>query len=145
MGGIERRDLDQARRSGVLWHAPTSSTVGGLDGRLMRDAAARISPESLVAIGVCAARVMRDNRGRLARFHAVTSESSSEIVRVPYDQAYGRGFEDMLRRVPDIGKIRSLIGFEPVTSLDQILGEVIAERQRAVSGKQALAETSVSN
>ncbi len=72
-------------------------------------------------------------------------ESSSEIVRVPYDQAYGRGFEDMLRRVPDIGKIRSLIGFEPVTSLDQILGEVIAERQRAVSGKQALAETSVSN
>lgn len=42
-------DLDQARRGGGLLHAATSSIVGGLRGRIMRDTAARISAESLVA------------------------------------------------------------------------------------------------
>jgi nucleoside-diphosphate-sugar epimerase len=52
--------------------------------------------------------------------------SQSEIVYVPYEQAYGEGFEDMPRRVPDIGKIGSLIGYRPTRSLDQILDSVIA-------------------
>jgi UDP-glucose 4-epimerase len=52
--------------------------------------------------------------------------SGSEIVRVPYEQAYGEGFEDMPRRVPDISKIASLIGYRPTRSLDQILESVIA-------------------
>lgn len=52
--------------------------------------------------------------------------SSSEIVRIPYDQAYESGFEDMPRRVPDITKIRTLVGYEPRVGLDQILTEVIA-------------------
>jgi UDP-glucose 4-epimerase len=52
--------------------------------------------------------------------------SSSEIVRIPYDQAYESGFEDMPRRVPDITKIRNLVGYEPRIGLDQILTEVIA-------------------
>ena len=51
--------------------------------------------------------------------------SSSEIVRIPYDQAYESGFEDMPRRVPDITKIRNLVGYEPRVDLDQILREVI--------------------
>jgi UDP-glucose 4-epimerase len=51
--------------------------------------------------------------------------SQSEIVRIPYDQAYEAGFEDMPRRVPDISKIRSLIGYEPSVELDEILGRVI--------------------
>ena len=52
--------------------------------------------------------------------------SQSEIICVPYEQAYGEGFEDMPRRVPDISKIGSLIGYRPTRSLDQILESVIA-------------------
>jgi UDP-glucose 4-epimerase len=51
--------------------------------------------------------------------------SSSAIVRVPYDQAYEAGFEDMPRRVPDISKVRSLVGYEPTVELDEILTRVI--------------------
>jgi UDP-glucose 4-epimerase len=51
--------------------------------------------------------------------------SSSPIVYVPYEQAYETGFEDMPRRVPDIGKIRALIGYEPKVQLDEILTRVI--------------------
>ena len=52
--------------------------------------------------------------------------SSSEIVFVPYDEAYEEGFEDMPRRVPDTTKVRELVGFEPKETLDGILGKVIA-------------------
>lgn len=51
--------------------------------------------------------------------------SRSDIVRIPYDEAYESGFEDMPRRVPDISKIRGLVGYEPRVGLDQILTEVI--------------------
>lgn len=60
------------------------------------------------------------------RVKALTS-STSEIVLVPYDEAYEAGFEDMPRRVPDIGKIRALLGFEPTVTLDEILLKVIAD------------------
>ena len=53
------------------------------------------------------------------------TKSPSEIVMVPYDQAYEIGFEDMQRRVPDINKIRDLVGYEPRVSLDEILNKVI--------------------
>ena len=52
--------------------------------------------------------------------------SSSEIVYIPYNEAYEEGFEDMPRRVPDISKVSALVGFRPKTSLDGILREVIA-------------------
>jgi UDP-glucose 4-epimerase len=51
--------------------------------------------------------------------------SLSEIVNIPYDQAYEAGFEDMPRRVPDISRIRSLVGYEPTVQLDEILRRVI--------------------
>jgi nucleoside-diphosphate-sugar epimerase len=51
--------------------------------------------------------------------------SSSDIVRVPYDQAYEAGFEDMPRRVPDISKIHRLIGYAPTVELDEILARII--------------------
>jgi UDP-glucose 4-epimerase len=51
--------------------------------------------------------------------------SSSDIVRIPYDQAYESGFEDMPRRVPDITKIAGLIGYAPTVDLDEILARVI--------------------
>lgn len=55
--------------------------------------------------------------------------SSSRIVMIPYDQAYEVGFEDMVRRVPDIRKIQQLVGYEPTVQLDEILQSVIAYEQ----------------
>ena len=51
--------------------------------------------------------------------------SSSEIVMIPYDKAYEAGFEDMPRRVPDIGRIQSLVGYRPTVELDETLRRVI--------------------
>jgi UDP-glucose 4-epimerase len=51
--------------------------------------------------------------------------SQSEIVLVPYEKAYEAGFEDMPRRVPDIGRIQSLVGYEPTVELDETLTRVI--------------------
>ena len=61
----------------------------------------------------------------LARRVKERTRSRSEIVRVPYDQAYEEGFEDMPRRVPDLSKIRALTGYEPKVHLDEILDRVI--------------------
>lgn len=55
--------------------------------------------------------------------------SSSEIRMVPYEQAYEAGFEDMKRRVPELTKIRKLIGYEPTKNLDHILQDVIDDFQ----------------
>jgi UDP-glucose 4-epimerase len=51
--------------------------------------------------------------------------SASGIVSVPYDQAYEVGFEDMLRRVPAIDKIKAAVGWAPTIKLDETLDEVI--------------------
>lgn len=53
------------------------------------------------------------------------TKSDSEIVFVPYDEAYEEGFEDMPRRIPDITKIKELVGFNPQMGLDGILQTVI--------------------
>jgi UDP-glucose 4-epimerase len=53
------------------------------------------------------------------------ADSASDIVTIPYDQAYEAGFEDMPRRVPDISKIRGLVGYEPKVHLEEILTRVI--------------------
>jgi len=54
------------------------------------------------------------------------THSDSEIVFVPYDEAYEEGFEDMPRRVPDITKINQLVGFRPEMTLEGILQSVIS-------------------
>ncbi len=57
--------------------------------------------------------------------------SRSPIVHVPYDEAYAAGFEDMQRRVPDVGKLQRTIGYRPGTPLETIIADVVAE-QRAL-------------
>jgi len=64
--------------------------------------------------------------GQLAERIRELTGSTSEIVHIPYSEAYEEGFEDMPRRVPDIGKIGKLVGFQPKTKLDGILQQVIA-------------------
>ena len=69
-------------------------------------------------------------RGLADRVKEMTG-SSSPIQLVPYDEAYEAGFEDMPRRVPDITKLRELIGYEPKVALDEIIRSVIEHiRQR---------------
>ena len=63
--------------------------------------------------------------GDLARRVKELAGSDSPIVRVPYEEAYVEGFEDMRRRAPDISLAGELIGFEPTHSLDDILKSVI--------------------
>jgi UDP-glucose 4-epimerase len=63
--------------------------------------------------------------GDLAEKVRTLTESKSEIVRIPYDQAYESGFEDMPRRVPDISKVAGLVGYAPTVELDEILDRVI--------------------
>ena len=53
------------------------------------------------------------------------AESDSEIEYIPYEKAYGPGFEDMKRRCPDISRIKELIGFEPKMDLRGIIQSVI--------------------
>jgi UDP-glucose 4-epimerase len=54
--------------------------------------------------------------------------SSSTTVRVPYESAYGAGFEDMQRRVPDCTRARQLIGFQPSRSLADVIRDVAADQ-----------------
>jgi len=61
----------------------------------------------------------------LAQHVKTLTGSQSPIQYIPYDEAYEAGFEDMPRRVPDISKIRALIGYEPQLSLDDIIRRVI--------------------
>jgi hypothetical protein len=52
--------------------------------------------------------------------------SKSKIVKVPYSQAYPEGFEDMQRRVPDISKIKNVLGWSPQKGLDQVIKDIVA-------------------
>jgi UDP-glucose 4-epimerase len=52
--------------------------------------------------------------------------SSSSIEKIAYDKAYPKGFEDMQRRVPDISKIKQVLGWTPEIKLDQIIKDIAA-------------------
>ena len=71
------------------------------------------------------------NRGEISirelaeRVKTITA-SRSPIHLIPYDEAYEAGFEDMPRRVPDISKLRELIGYQPKVDLDDMISRVIA-------------------
>jgi UDP-glucose 4-epimerase len=69
----------------------------------------------------------------LARRVLALTQSDSEVLLVPYEQAYGEGFEDMYRRVPDVSKLAALTGWAPTRSLEQIIADVAADvRDRAL-------------
>ena len=71
------------------------------------------------------------------RIKAATG-SKSRIVRVPYEKAYQEGFEDMMRRVPDISKAAQAVGYKPTVTLDEILADVIRhEKSKAGAGSRA--------
>ena len=52
--------------------------------------------------------------------------STSSIEKIPYEKAYPEGFEDMQRRVPDISKLKQVLGWTPEINLDQIIKDIAA-------------------
>ncbi len=73
--------------------------------------------------------------GELAELIKRKTNSPSEIVFIPYEQAYEAGFEDMRRRLPDLSKINRYIGYRPTLSLAEMLDRVIDyERSRLAEG-----------
>lgn len=71
---------------------------------------------------------------RLAELVRDAAESQSPIVRVPYDEAYALGFEDMPRRVPDLTRLEQTIAFRPRTPLAQIISDVVADQRAMLEG-----------
>jgi UDP-glucose 4-epimerase len=62
--------------------------------------------------------------------------SSSEVVFIPYEEAYDEGFEDMPRRLPDLSRIRELIGYEPSIDLTEMLERIIeSHREELANGR----------
>jgi UDP-glucose 4-epimerase len=62
------------------------------------------------------------------------TQSGSKKLFLSYEQAYGRPFDDMQRRVPSLKRIQETIGFEPKYSLEETLGLVIEEIRRRPGG-----------
>ena len=60
--------------------------------------------------------------------------SNSEIVHIPFSEAFAPGFEDMERRIPDTTRIRELTGWQPTRSLDEIISSVV-EHERLRSAR----------
>ncbi len=67
---------------------------------------------------------------KLAELIISRTKSKSTIIHVPYEEAYGSGFEDMQRRVPNINLIKSLVGWEPKRNLEKIIDDVFAEMKK---------------
>ena len=65
----------------------------------------------------------------LAALIKEVTKSTSEIVFLPYEEVYEAGFEDMPRRLPDIAKIRRLIGYQPTRDLVEMLESIIAHER----------------
>ena len=70
----------------------------------------------------------------LAELVREMTESSAPIVHMSYDEAYADGFEDMRRRVPDLTKIRRLIGYAPRYDIRDILRDVIEHMRNGTGG-----------
>jgi UDP-glucose 4-epimerase len=68
------------------------------------------------------------------------TNSTSTIEMVPYEVAYEAGFEDMARRIPDLSRIRALIGYQPSVSLDEIILR-IASHVRESATERSVATT----
>ncbi|MGB9691163.1 MAG: GDP-mannose 4,6-dehydratase, partial [Candidatus Sumerlaeaceae bacterium] len=60
----------------------------------------------------------------LARLVIERTGSSSTIEFIPFEKAYDENFEDLQRRVPDLTKVRALIGYAPKVSIEEILDKV---------------------
>ncbi len=72
---------------------------------------------------------------QLAEKVKAAAESRSEIVLVPYNEAYPEGFEDMARRVPDVRKLEKAVGYRPRTPLKEIISDVVADQRMRLAAR----------
>jgi UDP-glucose 4-epimerase len=75
----------------------------------------------------------------LANLIIETTGSKSRISLIPYNEAYGEGFEDMYRRVPDTTKVRELIAWRPTRTLADIVHDVVAYQRGTPTSAATLA------
>jgi len=75
----------------------------------------------------------------LANLIIAVTGSGSDISLIPYDEAYGEGFEDMYRRVPDTTKVRELIDWYPTRTLQDVVQDVVAHQRGMPSPAATLA------
>ena len=76
---------------------------------------------------------------QLAEKAIALTNSKSEIKYIPYEEAYGEGFEDMRRRVPSLEKAKRLIGYQPTRTLEQIINDVAKQFQDELKAETATA------
>lgn len=72
---------------------------------------------------------------KLAEMVRDAAESSSDIVHVPYNEAYAKGFEDLERRVPDTRKLERATGYRFQRSLEDIISDVVADRRARLAAR----------
>lgn len=58
------------------------------------------------------------------------TSSKSELRYISYEEAYGRPFDDMMRRIPCLDRIKQIVGYQPKTNLDQILQSVVDDMKK---------------
>jgi len=91
----------------------------------------------LASSAACRGRVLNVGSDRaisidaLARLVVSTLGSRSEIVRIPYSEAFGPGFEDLEVRIPDVSRIREAVGFAPGIPLEQTIRDIAEHLARA--------------
>jgi UDP-glucose 4-epimerase len=77
--------------------------------------------------------------GELARRVIARSGSESGVVGVPYEEAYGAGFEELGTRVPDTTALNELTGWQPTLTINDAIDDVIAHERLRLAGSQAVA------
>ena len=102
--------------------AHVHDTVGGL-WALMDEPRAE---GQIVNIGGAEPVTMLELAGRITAL----AGSDSPIVLVPYEPAYGPGFEDIRVRVPDLARLQKLVGYRRALSLDAILADMVEDGRR---------------
>jgi UDP-glucose 4-epimerase len=75
----------------------------------------------------------------LARRVLDRSGSDAGLRLVPYEEAYGEGFEELANRRPDCSALERLLGWRPTRTLDDMIDDVIAHEREAVAGLRAVA------
>lgn len=88
---------------------------------------------------------MGDLAKRVLQLAAGYVPGEGAIELTPYDEAYGSGFEDMARRLPDLTKVHRVTGWRPTTTLDEILREAIAEGAAEAAGGELVGLTNPTN
>jgi UDP-glucose 4-epimerase len=63
--------------------------------------------------------------------------SNSQLQFIPYEEAYGEGFEDMRRRVPNLEKAKRLVGYQPTRTLNDIISDVTGEFRDDIQSEKA--------